>query len=98
MKKDSRLKRLHQLQGEIDLLRQTLGINSPGSVLFSSPICAADDETVLVEADGLGGATTCIVTGNYPVDYITKYEKQFASERQAIRHAESWVGFQEDCY
>ena len=46
------------------------------------------DDTVLVEADGFGGAATRIVQGNYPVDYSTKFEKSFPTERDAENAAE----------
>jgi hypothetical protein len=92
MKRNQELRRLRLLQSEIDALRHNLGINSPGEVLYSSPICALEEEIVVVEADGMGGATTCVVEGNYPVDYITKYEKRFMSEEKAIRKAERLAG------
>lgn len=86
------LKRLQRLHITVDALRRKLGINAPGVVLYSSPLCALEDEVVVVEADGGGGATTCVVEGNYPVDYITKFEKHFDSEEEAIRTADGLVG------
>lgn len=88
MKRSDDLRRLRRLQKEVDVLRHELGINSPGAVLYSSPICPLEEEVVVVEADGMGGATTCVVAGNYPIDYITKYEKRFMSEEKAIHKAE----------
>ena len=95
MNRNQKLTRLRRLQSEIDAIRHQLGISPPGAVLYSSPICALEEEVVIVEADGMGGATTCVVEGNYPVDYITKFEKRFISEEKAVRKAENLAGEQE---
>jgi hypothetical protein len=57
-------------------------------VTFLAHPDVADDSLLIVEADGFGGATTSIVEGNYPVDYITKFEKAFPTEREAEAAAE----------
>jgi hypothetical protein len=88
MNRKQKLKQLQRLQAQADAIREDLGISAPGTVLYSSPLCALEDEVVLVEADGFGGATTCVVEGNYPVDYISKIEKHFSSEEKAICNAE----------
>ena len=71
MNRKQKLKQLQRLQA-LDAIRKDLGINASGTVLYSSPLLALEDEVVVVEADGFGGATTCVVEGNYPVDYISK--------------------------
>ena len=91
MNRKQKLKQLQCLQAQIDTIREDLEISAPGTILYSSPLCAIEDEVVLVEADGFGGATTCVVEGNYPVDYISKIEKHFSSEEKAICNAEDLV-------
>ncbi|MDF0665067.1 MAG: hypothetical protein P0119_03220 [Nitrospira sp.] len=91
MKRDHELRRVRRLQKEIDSIRRQLGLSSPGAVVYSSPLRSLEDEVVVVEADGMGGATTCIIEGNYPIDFITKYEERFPSEEKAVRKAESLV-------
>lgn len=92
MKRDQELRRLRRLQSEIDSIRRLLGISAPGTVVYSSLLRSLGDEVVVVEADGMGGATTSVVEGNYPIDFTTKYEEQFPSEEIAIRKAENLVG------
>jgi hypothetical protein len=41
-----------------------------------------------VEAEGFGGATTSVVAGNHPADYVTKFERFFPSEIEAESAAE----------
>lgn len=91
MNRSQELKRLRHLQSEADAIRRKLRISPSGAVLYSSPLCSLEDEVVVVEADGVGGATTSVVEGNYPVDYITKFEQHFASEDIALRQAEELV-------
>lgn len=90
-RKSTQLARLKSLQAEIDALRKELGISAPGEVLYSSPLRALEDEEVVVEADGFGGATTSIVEGNYPIDFFTEFEKHFSSEGKAITAADDLV-------
>ena len=90
-RKSGQLARLKSLQAEIDALRKVLRISAPGEVLYSSPLRALEDKEVVVEADGLGGATTSVVEGNYPVDYFTDFEKHFSSEDEAIIAADDLV-------
>jgi hypothetical protein len=91
MRKDQKLKRLKLIQGEADGLRRELGISAPGAVLYQSPLRALEDEMVIVEANGFGGAAVYVVDGNFPVDFITKFERRFVSEEDAIRAAERLV-------
>src|SRR5574341_973227 len=88
MTKEEKLAELRSLQVKVDAIRDELGITSPGVVTFSAHRDIADDEMVIVEADGFGGATTSVVVGNYPVDFYTKFEKFFPSEEVAETVAE----------
>jgi hypothetical protein len=80
------LQKLQQLQSEIDSIRKLLGVNSPGAILYQSR--NSDDSLIVVEADGFGGATTFVVEGNYPLDYVTQLERFFQSEQEAEDLAE----------
>jgi hypothetical protein len=84
----AKLVELKNLQERAEALRQQLGFSSPGEVTFLAACDGCDGDNVIVEADGLGGATVSVVEGNYPVDYLTKLEKSFPSEREAERAAE----------
>lgn len=89
MKTKVKLSELRSLQRRIDTSRRELGISPPGTGTFLAPRDGLSDEIVVVEADGFGGATTAVVEGNYPVDYIIKFEKSFPSEREAEIAAEA---------
>jgi hypothetical protein len=82
------LAELRSLQARADAIRQQLELNPPGKVTYLAPLDVGSDDTVVVEADGFGGATTSVVDGNYPVDYVVKFEKFFPSESEAERAAE----------
>jgi hypothetical protein len=82
------LERLHR---QAESIREELGISSPGAILFSAELYAAGDDLVVVEADGFGRATTSVVVGNYPIDYLTKSEKVFGSESEALAAAQAIV-------
>ena len=88
MKMNAKLAELRSLQRRADSLRNELGISRAGEVTFLAAYNEMDDDIVVVEADGLGGATASVVEGNYPVDYVTKYERSFPSEREAEAAAE----------
>ena len=49
------------------------------------------DELLVVVADGYGKAKILLVSGNYPVDYLLKSEKDFDSEEAACASAASQV-------
>ncbi|PYJ62406.1 MAG: hypothetical protein DME24_03860 [Verrucomicrobia bacterium] len=83
--------KLKELQTEVDTIRRELGISAPKSVLYLSPLNVTDDKSVVVDADGLGGATVRVVEGNYPIDFFAHYEKEFASEDAAVEAAEKIV-------
>jgi len=77
--------RLKQLELESRNIRQRLGISSPNTVIYQAFLNAADNEKVVVEADGFGGATLSIVDGNYPIDFLCLRETKFSSERSTTR-------------
>ncbi|MBI4660975.1 MAG: hypothetical protein HY735_19250 [Verrucomicrobia bacterium] len=83
MNRQEKLAELRHLQTKADAIRQELGIHPPGRVTFQSYRNAVEDEIVVVEADGFGGATTSLVQGNYPVDFFVRFEKEFATEQEA---------------
>ncbi len=65
MSDEDRLTRLKHLHTETERIRRRLSISSPNSIIFRAPINPLDDEEVVVEADGIGGARLSIVEGNY---------------------------------
>jgi hypothetical protein len=85
----NQLAKLKRLQSQIDAIRAKLGISMPGSVLYQSPWLATGDDLIITVADGFGGATTCIVEGNYPIDFCTKFERHFDTEQEAEAAAEA---------
>ena|SRR5437660_1378087 len=84
---NEKLNSLMSLQRQVDLLRKELGIAAPDKVLFLAEVDGTPDQ-VVVEADGFGGATTNVVEGNYPVDYVVKFERSFPTEGEAEAAAE----------
>ena len=88
MTREEKLAELSSLQAKADAIRNELGVTSPGVVTFIAHCDIADDEAVIVEADGFGGATTSVVVGNYPADFYIKFEKFFPSEEEAEAVAE----------
>ena len=83
--------RLRRLQTEIDMIRRELGISPPKSVLYLSPLNVTDDKCVVVEANGFGGANVSVVEGNYPIEFVAPYEKEFPSEDDAVEAAQKIV-------
>jgi hypothetical protein len=88
MNTTEKLQELKALQARIDTIRHQLGLSAPGEVIYKADLDAISDDTLVVEADGLGGATTSVVAGNYPMDFTTKFEKFFPSESEAETAAE----------
>jgi len=88
MNKAESLARLKQLHTETETIRQRLRISSSNTVIFRAAINPVDDEEVIVEADGFGGATLSIIEGNYPIDFLSVRETNFATEAGAIEAAE----------
>ncbi len=85
------LARLKHLHAESERIRERLHISSPNSVIFRAAMNPVDDEEVVVEADGLGGAKLCVIEGNYPIDFVSLRETKFATEADAIIAAEQMV-------
>jgi hypothetical protein len=81
-------KAIEFLQEELDQLRKRAGISDRGCVLYRADLSYGDDDVVIVEADGFGGATLRVVEGNWPVDYFTHEEQEFATESDAVNAAE----------
>ena len=90
MKTNGKLRRLKSLQAEIDAIRLELNISQQNEVVYLAPLDDCDDEVIVI-ADGFGAATTSIIEGNYPIDFFTRYEKQFVTETAAVRAAEKIV-------
>jgi hypothetical protein len=88
MNSTDKLTELRSLQARADAIRQELEFNPPGKVTYLAPLDVSADDAVVVEADGLGGATTSVVEGNYPVDYVIKFERFFPTESEAESAAE----------
>jgi hypothetical protein len=88
MNRTEKLAELRLLQAKVDAIREELGLNPPGKVIYLASLYVNSADTVLVEADGFGGGTTSVVEGNYPVDYFSKFEKFFPSESEAADAAE----------
>jgi hypothetical protein len=77
-----------RLQAQLDSLRKQLRISERGQVLYRFDVSYCDDEIVLVEADGFGGAVLRVVEGNYPMDFLTREEQVFQTEDEAVKAAE----------
>jgi len=82
---------LKHLHAKSERIRERLHISSPNSVIFRAAINPIDDEEVVVEADGLGGAKLSVIEGNYPIDFLSLRETGFATEAGAITAAEQMV-------
>jgi len=90
--KRTQLKKLHQLENEIAVLKQKLGVSARGEIIFQTPRSTWSEADVVVEADGSGGATLLIVEGNYPSDYLTHKTQFFPTEEAACEEAERMTG------
>lgn len=91
MNDEKSLARLKELEIESTGIRRRLGISSPNAVIYQAALNAVDDEIVIVEADGFGGATLTIVEGNYPIDFLCLRETKFATESAATEAAERLI-------
>lgn len=91
MKRRFELKRLDQLDREADSIRKRLGISRAGEILYQAPQGNWSDNDVIVEAAGDGTARLLIVEGNYPIDYLIKKERLFATEDEACESADQIV-------
>lgn len=81
MTRNEKIARLDELYAEEKTLREDLGIHAPLEGLMAGDIDM--DCALHVIADGLGGACVAVVEGNYPVDYLCRHEKHFATEKKA---------------
>ena len=86
----TKLAKLKVLQAQIDELRQQLRISSPKEIVFLGPM-KFGNESVVIEADGFGGAHLSIVEGNYPIDFVLRVEKAYRSEARAVAAAQRLV-------
>ena len=84
----AQLESVMALQSRLDTLRKSIGVADRGSVLYRSEVSYGDDECIVVEADGLGGAVLRRVAGRYPTDCQSLEEHNFTSEFEAVRAAE----------
>jgi hypothetical protein len=80
--------RLRKLEVKSAAIRRKLQISPPNVVIYKADFNAIDDEIIVVEADGLGGATLKVAEGNYPIDFLCLLEKRFRTEAAAIKAAE----------
>jgi hypothetical protein len=88
MNSTEKLAELRVLQARVDATCEELGFSPTSDVTFIAPLQVCSNDIVVVVADGYGGATTSVVEGNYPVDYVTKFERFFTSESEAENAAE----------
>ena len=96
MTRPSKRSKLRRLTKETEVLRRELGVSAPNTLLYRKRRSALKSPVVLVEADGIGGAWTSMIEGNYPFDYLVLYEKHFRQEVAAIRAASDVVELNAD--
>jgi hypothetical protein len=87
--KQAQLEAIASLQEKLDSLRRRLGVADRGVILYRSEVSYADAEFIVVEANGFGGATMRRAEGDYPTDFMTLEELEFAIEFDAVRAAEN---------
>lgn len=87
MKRTRKLRELTDLERQAQKLRDDLKISPANEVLFRAPQGTWSDNDIVVEAGGQGDATLLVVEGNYPIDYLIKSERHFASEAEACEAA-----------
>jgi hypothetical protein len=80
--------RLRELEAKSAAIRRRLQISPPNVVIYKADFNTIDDEMIVVEADGVGGATLKVAEGNYPIDFLCLLEKRFRTEAGAIEAAE----------
>ena len=86
----AQLDAISDLQQRLDDLRKQIGVADRGSILFRAEISFGDDECIIVEADGFGGAVLRIVDGVYPTDFVTRQELEYATEWDAVIAAKAF--------
>jgi hypothetical protein len=87
MKAKRTLPKLKRLQAKIDGTRKKLKISAPKAVLYLQSTGGCDDPSVVVEADGYGGATTSVVEGRFPLEFVVHCSKRFSTEEAALAAA-----------
>ncbi len=88
MKKRRQLRKLANLEQEAQKIRENLKISQSSEVLYRAPQSTWSDNDIVVEAGGQGDARLLIVEGNYPIDYLIKFQRFFASEDEACETAD----------
>jgi len=84
----SQFEPIADLQERLDALRRQYGVADRSAILYWSRVGYADDEFLVVEADGFGGALFRRGVGNYPGDFLTVQEVEYATEYDAVTAAE----------
>jgi len=89
------LAEITDLQAKLDKLRDAFGVSAPGEATTHYNL--GNDDTIIVESNGLGGATLSVVGQNYPWDYLTHYSHLFDTEDEADEAAD-WLSeaYEED--
>jgi hypothetical protein len=85
---NAQLDAITSLQEKLDALRKSIGVSDRGCILYRSELSYGEDECLVVEADGLGGAVLRIVDGIYPDNCMIRQELEFATEFDAVKAAE----------
>jgi hypothetical protein len=88
MNKIQQLRKLAKLERQSQKIREDLKISRPNEVLYRAPQSTWSDNDIVVEAGGQGDARLLIVEGNYPIDYLIKSARLFASEDEACEAAD----------
>jgi len=89
MEIDERIEKLRRIEQEADIIRREFAISPRGAVIYRGEMDLIGDKVAVVEADGFGAAMTKVITGNYPIDYITHFEKAFRTEDEAVAAADA---------
>ncbi len=77
-----------ELQAKLDKLRHEFGVSAPGEP--TTHYTLGTDDTIIVEANGVGGGLLSVVGHNYPWDYMSHYSHPFDSEDEAAEAAD-WL-------
>ena|SRR5437762_3754656 len=85
MNKVQQLRKLAKLERQSQEIRDKLKISQPSEVLYRAPQSTWSDNDFVVEAGGQGDARLLIVESNYPIDYLIRFERVFASEEEACK-------------
>ena len=82
------LRVLRCIQQTCDQIRRQIGIRAPGEIIARYDVFEDLDSSIIVVADGFGGASVQEVEGNYPVDFLVKNEREFRTEELACAFAQ----------